>query len=68
MLGERSKCLKVFVHADMANRVERCVDEYHIPSDDTIEECYITKDTVEKGSDPVVWHKNEQRKRLDAAM
>ena len=41
---------------------------YHIPSDDTIEECYITKDTVEKGSDPVVWHKNEQRKRLDAAM
>ena len=34
VLGERPECLKVFVHADMASRVERCVDEYHIPSDD----------------------------------
>lgn len=34
VLGERPECLKVFVHADMASRVERCVEEYHIPSDD----------------------------------
>ena len=34
VLGERPECLKVFIHADMASRIERCVDEYHIPSDD----------------------------------
>ena len=34
VLGDRPECLKVFVHADMASRVERCVEEYHIPSDD----------------------------------
>ena len=34
VLGERPECLKVFIHADMASRVERCVEEYHIPADD----------------------------------
>ena len=34
VLGERPECLKVFVHADMDSRVARCVEEYHIPSDD----------------------------------
>ena len=34
VLGERPECLKVFVHADLPSRVERCVEEYHIPSDD----------------------------------
>ena len=34
VLGERPECLKVFVHADLNSRVERCVEEYHIPSDD----------------------------------
>ena len=26
--------MKVFVHADLPSRVTRCVEEYHIPSDD----------------------------------
>ena len=34
VLGERPECLKVFIHADLPSRVERCVEEYHIPSDD----------------------------------
>ena len=34
VLGERPECLKVFIHADLASRVERCVEEYRIPSDD----------------------------------
>lgn len=34
VLSERKNCIKVFVHADMASRVKRCVEEYHIPSDD----------------------------------
>ena len=34
VLGERPECIKVFIHADMASRVERCVEEYHIPSED----------------------------------
>ena len=33
VLGDRPECVKVFVHADMPSRVERCVEEYHIPSD-----------------------------------
>lgn len=33
ILGERPECVKVFIHADMPSRVERCVEEYHIPSD-----------------------------------
>jgi cytidylate kinase len=32
VLGERPECLKVFIHADMKSRVERCVSEYHIPT------------------------------------
>ena len=34
VLGDRPECLKVFVHADLPSRVTRCVEEYHIPSDD----------------------------------
>ncbi len=34
ILGPRPDCLKVFIHADLASRVERCVEEYHIPADD----------------------------------
>lgn len=33
ILGERSECLKVFIHADLASRVARCVEEYQIPPD-----------------------------------
>ncbi|MCI8422598.1 MAG: cytidylate kinase-like family protein [Lawsonibacter sp.] len=32
VLGERPECLKVFIYADLASRVERCVEEYHIPA------------------------------------
>lgn len=34
VLGKHPECLKVFVHADLPSRVRRCVEEYHIPSDD----------------------------------
>lgn len=34
VLGTRPECLKVFIHADLPSRVARCVEEYHIPSDD----------------------------------
>ena len=34
VLSERKNCIKVFVHADMESRIRRCVEEYHIPSDD----------------------------------
>ena len=34
VLGERPECLKVFVHADLPSRVERCVEEYHIDAED----------------------------------
>ena len=34
VLGERPECLKVFIHADLESRVKRCVEEYHIPTDD----------------------------------
>ena len=30
VLGERPNCLKVFIHADLADRVTRCAEEYHI--------------------------------------
>lgn len=33
---------------------------YEIPSDETIEECVITEDTVKKGSAPLTFHKNDQ--------
>ena len=41
---------------------------YRIPSDETIEECCVTRDTVEKGSEPLVQHRNDRRRGLDAAM
>ncbi|MEA4932504.1 MAG: cytidylate kinase-like family protein [Lawsonibacter sp.] len=34
VLGERPACLKVFIHADLPSRVQRCVEEYRILSDD----------------------------------
>jgi len=34
---------------------------YRIPSDDTIEECIITKEAVEGHSEPLTLHKGEQR-------
>ena len=34
VLGDRDNCLKVFIHADLASRVRRCVEEDHIPQDD----------------------------------
>lgn len=33
VLGDRPDCLKVFIHADLPSRVQRCVSEYHIPSE-----------------------------------
>lgn len=41
---------------------------YTIPSDDTIEECIITKNVVEEESEPLVIHRGENRKRLDTAI
>lgn len=41
---------------------------YTIPSDDSIEECIITKPVVEDESDPVVVHRGEDRKRLETAI
>ncbi|MCI9650583.1 MAG: ATP-dependent Clp protease ATP-binding subunit ClpX, partial [Lachnospiraceae bacterium] len=40
---------------------------YQIPSDETIEECVITKETVEEGDDPLIFRKNDRRS-LDKAM
>ncbi len=36
---------------------------YRIPSDDTIEECIITKEAVEGNSEPLTLHKGDQRAR-----
>ncbi len=41
---------------------------YRIPSDDTIEECVITKDAVEGKSEPVVLHEGEHRESLETAI
>ena len=41
---------------------------YNIPSDDSIEECIITKDVVEEDREPVLVHKGENRKKLDTAI
>jgi len=41
---------------------------YQIPSDDSIEECIITKETVEEGSEPTTIHKNGDKRKLDKAM
>ena len=38
---------------------------YQIPSDDTIEECIITKDTVENGNEPTTIHKSGEKRKLD---
>lgn len=40
---------------------------YQIPSDETIEECVITKETVEEGDNPLIFRKNDRRS-LDKAM
>ena len=34
VLSEWENCIKVFVHGDLPSRVKRCVEEYHIPSED----------------------------------
>ncbi len=34
VLGDRPDCLKIFIHADLPSRIERCVNEYHIPAQD----------------------------------
>ena len=42
---------------------------YRIPSDDSIQECIITKEAVEGDSEPLTLHKGEQRKsRLGTAI
>ncbi len=41
---------------------------YEIPSDESIEECVITEDTVEEGSAPLTFHKNDRRRNLDTAI
>lgn len=41
---------------------------YTIPSDDTIEECIITKDVVDEESQPLVIHRGEERRRLETAI
>lgn len=41
---------------------------YRIPSDDTIEQCVITKDAVDGKSEPVVLHKGERRESLETAI
>lgn len=41
---------------------------YEIPSDETIEECIITEETVEKGSAPLTIRKNERRIGLNKAI
>lgn len=41
---------------------------YDIPSDETIEECLITRDTVEQESAPLTVHKNDRKRGLDTAI
>jgi len=41
---------------------------YEIPSDESIEECIITEDTVKKGSAPLKFRKNDRRRNLDTAI
>ncbi len=41
---------------------------YEIPSDESIEECIITEDTVEEGNAPLTIHKNERRIGLNKAI
>lgn len=37
VLGERPECLKVFIHGPLEDRVTRCVEEYHISTQNMIE-------------------------------
>ena len=37
VLGERPECLKVFIHGTLEDRVTRCVEEYHISTQNMIE-------------------------------
>lgn len=41
---------------------------YDIPSDETIEECLITKETVDQESAPLTVHKNDRKRGLDTAI
>ncbi len=41
---------------------------YQIPSDESIEECLITKETVEEESEPLTISKNDRRKGLETAI
>ena len=41
---------------------------YRIPSDESIEECIITKAVVDEECEPVVIHRGEGRKKLDTAI
>ena len=41
---------------------------YTIPSDDSIEECIITREVVEEEEKPVLVHKGEGRKKLEKAI
>jgi ATP-dependent Clp protease ATP-binding subunit ClpX len=41
---------------------------YNIPSDETIEECVVTKGAVDGTNEPLVIHKGENRKKLETAI
>ena len=41
---------------------------YEIPSDESIEECIITEETVKEGNAPLTVHKNERRIGLNKAI
>ena len=41
---------------------------YKIPSDESIDECIITKDTVEEGREPLTLQSNDHRRILDKAI
>ena len=41
---------------------------YEIPSDEAIEECIITEDTVKEGNAPLTVRKNERRIGLNKAI
>ena len=41
---------------------------YQIPSDESIEECIITEDTVEEGNAPLTVRKNDRRIGMNKAI
>lgn len=41
---------------------------YNIPSDDSIQECIITKEAVEEKKEPVLIHKGDKKKKLETAI